>query len=196
AQALTPLLDKEALQTALDRFEPRLQGRYLALMQAKLGLDATDNAATQAGDEALIATLLQLLQAQRLDYTRFLRGLCEFVATGESNSWLLQGGDQAAIEGWLVDYRQHINHQQVNRQHSGSLPDPDRAARMRQHNPKFVLRNYLAQQVIDAAKDGDTQPLDQLLQVLRDPYAEHPQWVEFANPAPAWAAGLSVSCSS
>jgi hypothetical protein len=67
---------------------------------------------------------------------------------------------------------------------------------MRACNPKYVLRNYLAQQAIDAAKEGDNRLIEQLLRVLRDPCAEHPEWARFAEPAPAWAADLCVSCSS
>ena len=181
AQALTPLIDKAALQTALDRYDPVLQARYLQLMRGKLGI-----AGEEAVDEALIGGMLQLLTQQQLDYPRFMRGLCDFVATGESNGWLLQRGNPTEIQRWLADYRLRLE----------AEPNGQRAAGMRAKNPKYVLRNYLAQQAIDAAKSGDNRIIDQLLTVLRDPFAEHPQHPQFAEPAPEGAAELCVSCSS
>ena len=63
-------------------------------------------------------------------------------------------------------------------------------------NPKYVLRNYLAQNAIARAEGRDYSEIQKLLELLRDPFAEHPGMEEYAAPPPAWGRGLVLSCSS
>jgi uncharacterized protein YdiU (UPF0061 family) len=81
-----------------------------------------------------------------------------------------------------------------------ALPDAERIARMNRANPKYVLRNYMAQQAIDAATQGDVSQIERLLQVLQMPYDDQPQHEDLAQRRPEWArdkAGCSaLSCSS
>jgi uncharacterized protein YdiU (UPF0061 family) len=67
---------------------------------------------------------------------------------------------------------------------------------MRATNPKYVLRNWVAQQAIEATEAGDDSVTQAVLDVLRSPYDEHPAHDGWAQPAPPAYAGLSVSCSS
>jgi uncharacterized protein YdiU (UPF0061 family) len=67
---------------------------------------------------------------------------------------------------------------------------------MRAVNPKYLLRNYLAEQAIQAAEAGDYSQLERLFAVLKQPYSEQPEHDKLASLPPAWAAAISVSCSS
>jgi uncharacterized protein YdiU (UPF0061 family) len=74
--------------------------------------------------------------------------------------------------------------------------DVERAARMNRVNPKFVLRNHLAQTAIERAQAGDFSETQRLLNVLEHPFDEQPEHDSYAGFPPDWASQLEVSCSS
>ena len=80
------------------------------------------------------------------------------------------------------------------------MPAAARVERMNRANPKYVLRNYLAQQAIDALAGGDASFMERLMAVLERPCDEQPEHDELANRRPEWARhkpGCSaLSCSS
>jgi len=99
---------------------------------------------------------------------------------------------RARLAEWLARYQARLKIE--------AMPNDERVARMNRVNPKYVLRNYLAQQAIDAAGAGDVSHIQRLLQVLRAPYDEQPEHEDLAARRPEWArnkAGCSaLSCSS
>ena len=92
------------------------------------------------------------------------------------------------IEAWLAEYRDRLAAE-------GSC-DAARARSMRAVNPRYVLRNYLAQQAIDRAERGDYAELERLRGLLARPYDEQPEMVAYAAEPPLWGRELEVSCSS
>jgi uncharacterized protein YdiU (UPF0061 family) len=100
--------------------------------------------------------------------------------------------DRAAFDAWAAAYRARLRRE--------SSIDAERAARMNRVNPKYVLRNYLAEIAIRKAR-GDEGPRDfgevaRLLEVLQRPYDEQPEFDDYARLPPEWSAGLHLSCSS
>jgi uncharacterized protein YdiU (UPF0061 family) len=95
-------------------------------------------------------------------------------------------------EAWLRRYVERVGRDQ--------LPDETRRRRMNAVNPKYVLRNYMAQLAIDKAENGDFALVHELLELLRYPYDEQPDKENFAARRPDWARnrpGCSMlSCSS
>lgn len=67
---------------------------------------------------------------------------------------------------------------------------------MRAINPKYILRNYMAQTAIQRAQQGDYTEVDRLLKILHSPFDEHPDAEEYAGLPPDWASDIEVSCSS
>jgi serine/tyrosine/threonine adenylyltransferase len=96
------------------------------------------------------------------------------------------------LEGWLRRY--------VARVREDAVPPVERRERMNRVNPKYVLRNYLAQQAIDALEQGDASFMARLMAVLERPYDEQPEHDNLADRRPDWARhkpGCSaLSCSS
>jgi len=104
----------------------------------------------------------------------------------------VDGDGRAAVVAWVRAWGRRVE--------EGGIPDDERRRRMDAVNPRFVLRNWLAQEAIDAAEAGDPSAVLELLDVLRRPYDEQPGRERFAARRPEWArhrVGCSMlSCSS
>ncbi|MCW2313111.1 protein adenylyltransferase SelO [Rhodoferax antarcticus] len=181
ASALLPLIQDQALaEQALKAFDPTYAQHYQQLMCAKLGLAQTADTAS------LIKSTLALLRQDRVDYTIFWRRL--------SHARLSQNFEpvrdlfisRSAFDDWMLRYSEHIA------QSAQGLE----ADLMLKLNPKFVLRNYLAQGAIDAAQRKDFTGVSSLLNVLSCPYDEHPEFEQMAGFPPDWASHIEISCSS
>lgn len=184
AQALAGHVDGDALAAALAQYEQQLMLHYSELMRAKLGL-----AVWEEDDPALFRELFRLLAANKVDYHLFLRRLGEVTQEGSWPASLLALLSEPGVwQEWLERYRARLMRE-------GS-EDAVRKAQMDAINPKYVLRNALAQQVIDAADAGDMQPFERLFAALQHPYDEQPEYEELATPTPAWYCGGELSCSS
>jgi len=185
AQALLPLAEKEDLKAALDRYSPLLEGRYMELMRDKYGFTET-----REEDASLIQDLLALMHLHHVDYTNFFRSLGQFQTGSASLNEPLRDVflDRDAFDRWAVRYGQRL--------HAEGSRDDERLARMNRINPKYVLRNYLAQTAIEKAQQKDYSEMDRLLSLLQNPYSDQPGMDSYAAPPPNWGKHLSVSCSS
>jgi len=197
ARALSPLIDDQSvLQQGLSDYEAHY-GHYFQTMTAKkLGLDKMD----PEQDIPLMQGLYDVLEKLGLDMTLFFRKLAEIdpneadrevlkSAAYRDDLWDQQG---KALDDWLALYAQRLR--------ASSQSEAERRETMNAVNPLYVFRNYLAQEAIDAAEEGDTTLLEELMTVLEDPYREQAGKERFAQPRPEWArhrAGCSMlSCSS
>ncbi|WP_421333105.1 protein adenylyltransferase SelO [Aeromonas sp. 603607] len=184
AQALAGHVDGDALAAALAQYERQLMLHYSELMRAKLGL-----AMWEEDDPALFRELFRLLAANKVDYHLFLRRLGEVTQEGAWPASLLALlPEPLGWQAWLERYRARLMLE-------GS-EDAVRKVQMDGINPKYVLRNALAQQVIDAADAGDMRPFERLFAALQRPYDEQPEYEDLATPTPAWYCGGELSCSS
>ena len=124
-----------------------------------------------------------------MDYHLFLRRLGEVTREGAWPARLLALlPDPAVWQGWLEAYRARLARE-------GS-EDGVRKGQMDAVNPKYVLRNALAQQVIEAAERGDMAPFERLFAALQHPYDDQPEYEDLATPHPGWYCGGELSCSS
>jgi uncharacterized protein YdiU (UPF0061 family) len=196
AQALAPVFGSiEPLQAGLQRYVDTYTANERANIAAKLGLVECRDV-----DVALMQDLHDLMREAEIDMTMFFRTLSdtrrdELTVAAFAEAFYDEGKRAAAtmpLGDWLVRYRQRLDGDPQS-------PDP-RRVRMRAVNPRYVLRNWLAQQAIDRAHEGDESGIHELLDVMRRPYDDQPGRDSFAARRPDWArnrAGCSMlSCSS
>lgn len=186
AQGLLPLIDEEEAATdALEPYKAVFTGELESRMRAKLGL-----AASHEGDNELIDGFLKLLAQDRVDYTIAMRRLAGFSTVEGADNHAVRDLfiDREAFDAWSRRYRERLL--------AENSADIARAEAMNRANPKFILRNHLAQVAIQKAEAGDTGEVARLLKVLERPYDEQPESAAYADFPPDWAQHIEVSCSS
>jgi serine/tyrosine/threonine adenylyltransferase len=204
AQAMLPLIGEvDAAQQALAAFRPAFAAEFATVMRAKLGLQTE-----QPGDDALLQRLFQALHANRADFTLFFRRLAGVRSADAAGDAPVRDLfiDRDAADRWLEDYRARLRADTVASPAGTADSDALRAQRMNRANPKYVLRNHLAEIAIRLARgeaaDGtrtgvrDFGEVERLLQVLAHPFDEQPQHDAYARLPPSWSSTLEVSCSS
>jgi uncharacterized protein YdiU (UPF0061 family) len=196
ASALAPVFaSHDGLQAGLLRYANAYVAAERAHIAAKLGLrECVD------GDIELMQALHGLLHVAEVDMTLFFRALADVDPVAPSLA-SMRGAfyDEAKMRQAEPDFDVWLARYATRAIADGSTPI-ERRARMNAVNPKFVLRNYLAQQAIDRAEQGDETGIAELLEVMRHPYDEQPGREPYAQRRPDWArnrAGCSMlSCSS
>ena len=205
ARSLSPLLsDGESLVRGLETYRSTYLQTYQDMMLRKLGLTLLE----PDEDRALIDDLLRSLMGSEVDMTLFFRKLSD-TATG-----LLSGGDpeEPTLRGLIADTSylaaeapEHDTLLEWLRRYLRRLRRESAGAEairegMRRANPKYVLRNYLAQKAIEGVEAGDLSYLETLMRSSEKPYDEQPEHEEFAQKRPEWARTrpgcATLSCSS
>ncbi|WP_093674005.1 protein adenylyltransferase SelO [Tenacibaculum sp. MAR_2009_124] len=200
ANALYPLVEEvDPLQKLLEEYNPIYEEKYLDMMRGKLGLKSA-----QLNDKEIIGKLEETLQLIETDMTIFFRSLGQINKT-DSNSDAIgkikeafyseieyKGETKQHWEDWFKLY--------IERLQKETLSDTERLTYMNTINPKYVLRNYMAQLAIDKADKGEYELINELYTLLKKPYDEQPVFQKWFAKRPEWArnkVGCSMlSCSS
>jgi uncharacterized protein YdiU (UPF0061 family) len=185
-QALLPLIgDVDETKAALAVYEPAFKTKMDALLHAKLGLTTVEEQ-----DSALFDQLFSIMAASHVDFTLFFRRLGDLRRDDAAGDEPVRDLfiDRAAFDHWAVQYRARLLRENSN--------DMQRKLAMHRVNPKYVLRNYLAQVAIEKAQIKDFSEVAKLLAVLERPFDEQPENEQYAALPPDWASELEVSCSS
>ncbi|KQW57385.1 protein adenylyltransferase SelO [Variovorax sp. Root411] len=182
AQALLPLIgDQEVAVAALESYKTVFPNEFEGRMRAKLGL-----ASPAEGDRALVEGVLKLMAAGKVDYTIFWRRLSNYMAGGSIEPVRDLFLDREGFDAWLLAFSER--HATTGRTQAADL--------MLKSNPRFVLRNHLGQQAIEASQQKDHSAVATLLAVLETPFEEHPDADALAGFPPDWASTIEISCSS
>ena len=191
-QAALPLLSDnqqiaaDIVTSIYERYAPAYSRAAIRRWADKLGLREVRD-----GDTGLISRLLTILHHGKSDFTRSFRHLSRVRTDTDTpaNGVREEICDVAAFDAWIADYRARLRAEQ-------NTDDAARAARMNRVNPKYVLRNHLAQAAIERAMDGDDTEIDTLMQLLSRPYDEQPDRERYADAPPDELRHLEISCSS
>ncbi len=199
ANALYPLIDDtEGLESILKSYNKKAEIQYIAMMRSKLGLLFEGNK-----DAELIFGLEETLHLTETDMTIFFRKLSSFSIENPSeglkiikDAFYLPNEVSDTIRqkwnSWFESYAERLKKETISFE--------ERKKKMNQVNPKYVLRNYMAQLAIDDANTGDYKLIEDLFQLLKKPYDEQPENKKWFAKRPDWArhkVGCSaLSCSS
>ena len=176
--ALSSLISEESQTEILQTYEENFQNTLAELYRKKLGLGLEE-----PEDAALIQGLLDIMESEKLDYTNTFRNLMHTLTNKISPEL-----SSEISKSWVVSF--------LKRHSIETMSQEKRLELMSQMNPKFILRNYMAQEAIEAAEKNDFLLLNTLLIILTQPFEEFPEHQKFANKSPKWAKALEISCSS
>lgn len=195
--AIVPLIgETKPLEKTLGKYQEDYLRKYYEQIAAKIGLIEINE-----GFKKLAMELEEILEEFEMDMTMFYRNLNKFDASKPTDFIkLLKDSSyaedfskhEAKWNEWLSEYANRIIKE---------ASDPDkRIAAMNLQNPKYVLRNYMAQLAIDDADKGDYELLNELYEMLKNPYDEQSEMEKWFAKRPDWAknrVGCSMlSCSS
>ncbi|WP_298393343.1 YdiU family protein [Flavobacterium sp.] len=194
ANALYPLIEEAAdLEKILNDFKTTFDIEYIEMMKSKLGLEKQNE-----NDEKLIADLEQVLQLSETDMTIFFRSLSTIKKDTSAKDGISIVNNAfynpkeiatSIAENWGNWFGKYINRIGIEEN-----TDAIRKEKMNAVNPKYVLRNYMAQLAIDAANDDDYTIISELHEVLKKPYEEQAEFEKWFAKRPEWAR-IKIGCS-
>ncbi len=183
AQAMSPVVDKEALHQGLRAYSEAFNQHFIHGLNLMLGF-AEDDTLPQ---EFTLGTFT-LMQQNGLDYSYFFRRLIQVNESEVETELRDHCVDRDSFDTWLSEYRALHD----TKEHD----EATRQQRMRAVNPKYILRNHLAQIAIEKAQQGDYSDVRRLHNILKRPFDEQPENEAYAALPPDWAESLEISCSS
>ncbi|XP_077931385.1 protein nucleotidyltransferase YdiU-like isoform X2 [Halichoerus grypus] len=195
-QALNPLLDPRQKQLAaqiLEGYPVLYYTRFRDLFKAKLGL-----LGERKGDDDLIAFLLHLMEKTEADFTMTFRQLSEITQSQleelniPQQFWALKMiSEHKLFPAWVSQYLLRLKSNMND-------SDSERRKRMTTVNPRYVLKNWMAESAVRKAERNDFSEVCLLQHVLQHPFQKHSaaEKAGYSSPTPSWAKDLRVSCSS
>ena len=174
AAALKDHIEIERTKEIINTYEKIFYSELIFIFRKKLGLFETNR-----NDLKLVEELLSWMQKNKKDYTNTFRSL------SKENHQLFE--DELGKK-WLKKYKERLKIEKTS--------PKERKKTMELSNPKFILRNYLAQEAIQDAENSNYEKLNTLLELLKKPFNENSKYEDLAKAPPEWGKRLEISCSS
>ena len=185
ADALGQICSKEKLLDYMKTFLPQHEKVYLELMNKRLGLDATKSGNSNL---PLILELLGSLESSKIDYNLFFYKLTHLKSFDDLSFVLDIAVFQDPLKKWFESYEKVCDEQNSSFENRFEV--------MKKVNPKYILKNYIIQEAIEKAHEGDYSGVDNLLKIAQNPFDEHLEFERYAQSTPIKFANIQLSCSS
>jgi uncharacterized protein YdiU (UPF0061 family) len=192
AQALMPLIETQDLaMRALESYKLSYSNAWTQKFLAKMGIEVSDDPTQLASDTLLLNDLLENLAAEQVDFTVFWRHLSAAVTESSpaAPAWHRVADlfiDPNVFQSWQTRYLTRLENLDTSR--SQNI--------MRNVNPKYILRNHLAESAIQKSKMGDHSEVETLFKLLQSPFDDQMEFDHYAQLPPEWASSIEISCSS
>jgi len=185
ANALGSIVNSEKLLEYLHTFMPQHENIYLQLMNKRVGLEASKSG---NNNQDLILELLGALQSAKMDYNVFFHRLTHLESLDDLSSILDIAVFRQPLEEWFNSYKKVCEEQNSSFSQRFEI--------MKKVNPKYIIKNYMLQEAIMLAHEGDYSLVNDLLHIAQNPFEKHEKFERYANPTPQEHANLQLSCSS
>jgi len=185
ANSLKEICNVEKLNEYLKTYFHIQEKEYLTLMTQRLGLDIDKSSDSYA---SLIISLLKALQTSKTDYNQFFYELSKCKNSDDIRAVINISIYRQDLDQWLEKYisSRELENQDFNEVQNG----------MKKVNPKYVIKNYMLQESIDKAEDGDFTLVNDLLKIAQNPYDEHKEYERYSKATPLEFSNIKLSCSS
>lgn len=185
AYSLGKICSFQKLMSYLKTFMSKQQEEYLKIMNERLGLDI--NLSDDENLDLMIA-LLEALEEAKIDYNCFFYKLTKLESFDNISSILDIAVFRAPLESWFEKYKEAIK---IQKQDFSKMKEL-----MKKTNPKFIIKNYMLQEAIEKAQEGDFSLVNDLLKIAQNPFDEHKEFERYAKPTPLEYSNIKLSCSS
>jgi len=179
AKVLSPIASQEQMNNYNDTFIGRFKEKYFKKIATKLGI-----VDYSSKDISFILEMFKILENCSIDYTAFFY----FLSSARYDEIISHATNKEQISSWLESYKKRVIKQ--------NLSMHDRLKNMRAINPKYVLKNYILQEIIQDCENGDFKMLNDFLEIAQNPFLEHKEYEKYSLPTPKEKAGYICSCSS
>ena len=185
AYALDKIVPKEKLLEYINTFMPQHENVYLQLMSKRVGLDPIKSSDNNLD---LIVELLGALESAKIDYNVFFYKLTNLKSFDDISSVVDIAIFRQPLIDWFESYKKVCDEQNSSFE--------DRFEIMKKVNPKYIIKNYMLQEAIQLAHEGDFSLVNDLLNIAQNPFDEHEKFEKYALSTPQEHSNLQLSCSS
>jgi uncharacterized protein YdiU (UPF0061 family) len=185
ANALKEICDEDKLLEYMKTFLPQHETVYLKLMNERLGLSVNKSGNANLN---LVLELLGALETSKMDYNVFFYRLTNLKSFDDLSSLTDICVFRDPLEKWFDSYKEVCQNEESDFSQRSKI--------MKEVNPKYIIKNYMLQEAIDLAHDGDYTLVNDLLNIAQNPFDEHEKFDKYSNPTPMEFANIKLSCSS
>jgi uncharacterized protein YdiU (UPF0061 family) len=176
AQVLSPIANIETMNAYNDQFIGRFKAKYFQKMSQKFGIEYSSN------NTKFIIDTINMLENNQIDYTSFFY----YLTTQRYDDIVNMSLYKDEVSTFINNYQNKINteNNKINIENMKTI------------NPKYILKNYILEEIISKCENGDFKMLNDFLIIAQNPFDEHMEYDKYSQATPKDLVGFTLSCSS